>query len=148
MPSTHFSLRYHLVFSVKDRVPLITTDWRSDLHAYLGGIVRQLEGVPLAVGGVEDHVHLLVGLKPVHCLADVMREIKKGSSEWVHHRQANKAFSWQQGYGAYTVSPNNVERVRQYVLNQETHHHKQSFQEEYVEMLTAGGVEYDERYLW
>ena len=148
MPSTHTSLHYHLVFSTKDRLPLITKDWQDKLHAYLGGIVRNLSGVPVAVGGIEDHAHLLIGLKPTHCLADVLRDIESGSSEWAHDSLGKKLFAWQPGYGAYTVSPSNLERVRHYILHQAEHHQSKSFQEEYVEMLQMGGVEYDERFLW
>jgi len=148
MPSTHTSLHYHLVFSTKDRLPLITDDWRDQLHAYLGGIVKNLDGVPVTVGGIADHVHLLIGLKPTHCLADVLRDVKSGSSEWIHDSLDNKKFAWQPGYGGYTVSPANIERVKQYILNQAEHHRRRTFQEEYVEMLRLGGIEYDERYLW
>jgi len=148
MPSTHTSLHYHLVFSTKDRIPMIGRNWRDDLHSYLGGIVKGLNGVPIAIGGVEDHAHLLIGLKPTHCLSDVLRVIKKSSSEWAHDKLNKLLFSWQPGYGAYTVSPTNIEQVRNYILHQEKHHKVKTFQEEYVEMLEAGGVEYDERYLW
>jgi len=148
MPSTHTSLHYHFVFSTKERTPWITHEWRDRLHAYLGGIVRGLEGVPLAVGGIEDHVHLLVGLKSSHRLDYVLRDVKADSSEWVHQEMREKAFAWQKGYGAFTVSPSNVEGVRRYVLNQEAHHHGKTFQAEYVELLQASGIEYDERYLW
>ncbi len=148
MPSTHTSLHYHLVFSTKDRVSLIRAEWRNDLHSYLGGIVETLKGVPVKIGGVDDHVHLLIGLKPTHCLADVLREIKKGSSEWVHNELQKNLFSWQPGYGAYTVSPTNINSVGRYIEKQEEHHQRKSFQTEYVEMLEAGCIEYDEQYLW
>ena len=148
MPSTHTSLHYHLVFSTKDRAAVITADWRGQLHAYLGGIVKQVGGVPVAVGGTDDHVHLLVGLKPTHVLSDVLRDVKGGSSEWAHTSAGKKKFEWQPGYGGYTVSPANVEKVLKYVLHQEEHHRRRTFQEEYVEMLRLSGVEYDERHLW
>jgi REP element-mobilizing transposase RayT len=104
--------------------------------------------VPVAVGGLADHVHLLVGLRATHRLADVLREIKTGSSEWAHTSLGKSEFAWQPGYGAYTVGPSNVERVKHYVLHQAEHHRMKTFQEEYVEFLRLGGVEYDERYLW
>lgn len=148
MPSTHTSLHYHLIFSTKDRIPMIAEDWRDELHSYIGGIIKKLEGVPLAVGGIEDHAHLLIGLKATHCLASFMREIKSGSSEWVHNNLGKKRFAWQPGYGGYTISPSNIEPVRQYVLNQKEHHRHKTFQEEYVEILRMSGIEYDERYLW
>src|SRR6266568_6954826 len=148
VPSTHTSLHYHLVFSTKERVPLISTDWRGRLHAYLGGIVKGLEGVPLAIGGIEDHVHLLVGLKSSHRLDYFLRDLKADSSEWVHKEIHKLMFSWQKGYAAFSVSPSNIEGVKRYVLNQEEHHRRKTFQEEYVELLKASGVEYDERFLW
>jgi REP element-mobilizing transposase RayT len=101
MPSTHVSLHYHIVFSTKDRVPIIDLEWRPRLHAILGGAVRNLGGVALEVGGVADHVHLLAGLKATHCVADVLRDLKKGSSAWVHDVVGERRFNWQEGYGAY-----------------------------------------------
>lgn len=127
---------------------MIARSWRDRLHAYLGGIVKGLGGVPLAVGGTEDHVHVLVGLTSSHRLDYFVRDLKADSSEWVHREIGEKIFAWQKGYGAFTVSPSNIEAVKRYVLNQEHHHRRKTFQEEYVELLKASGVEYDERYLW
>ena len=148
MPSTHFSLHYHIVFSTKDRAPILTAPWRERLHAYLGGIVREMNGVAEAVGGVADHVHLLLGLRATHCLADVVREFKASSSRWMHTDAGMPAFAWQEGYGAFTVSPTHRDAVQRYIARQEEHHRTRTFQEEYVDFLQRGGVEYDERYLW
>jgi putative transposase len=148
MPATYCSLHYHLIFSTKDRLPILTKDWRSDMHAYLGGIVRKLKGVPVAINGSEDHVHLLVGLRATHCLSDLLRELKSGSSEWAHATVGRKSFAWQPGYFGATVSPSLIEKVKQYVRNQEEHHRRKSFQEEYLEFLRLSGIEYDERYVW
>lgn len=148
MPSTHLSLHYHLIFSTKDRAPFIQREWHTRLHAYLGGIVRDLGGVPEAIGGVEDHVHLLVGLRATHCLADVLKEVKASSSRWVHQEINEPSFSWQEGYGAFTVSASQIETVKRYIARQEEHHRKVSFQDEYVEFLKRSGAEYDKRYLW
>jgi REP element-mobilizing transposase RayT len=148
MPSTHLSLHYHIVFSTKDRVPIIANEWRERLHAYLGGVVRNVEGVPEAIGGVGDHVHLLIGLRATACLADVVRDVKAVSSRWVHEEIGDRAFAWQEGYGAFTVSASQREPVREYIARQEEHHQKRTFQEEYLELLKRSGVEYDERYLW
>ncbi len=148
MPSTHLSLHYHLVFSTKNREPLLNHENCALIHAYLGGIIRGMNGVAHAVGGVDDHVHLLVGLRATHCLADVMRELKSDSSRWAHEELRLINFAWQEGYGAFTVSAPDLERVRGYVLRQEEHHREKGFQEEYVEMLKRGLVEYDDRYLW
>jgi putative transposase len=148
MPSTHISLHYHLIFSTKERVPIIAQEWRENLHAYLGGIVKGLDGIPLAIGGMEDHVHLLVGLKSSHRLDYFLRDLKADSSEWVHKEIGKNTFSWQKGYGAFSVSPSNIEGVKRYIFNQEEHHRRKSFQEEYIELLQASGIEYDEQYLW
>jgi putative transposase len=147
MPSTYTSLHFHLVFSTKERFPLITKDWRERLQSYLGGIVKGLEGVPLAIGGIEDHVHLLVGLKSKHRLDYFLRDLKADSSGWVH-RELKKKFEWQKGYAAFTVSPSSIEGVKKYILNQEKHHAKKTFKEELIELLEASGIEYDEKYLW
>lgn len=147
MPSTYISLHVHVIFSTKERLPLILKDWRDRLHSYLGGIVKGLDGVPLAIGGIEDHVHLLIGLKSKHRLDYFLRDLKADSSSWVH-KELNKKFQWQKGYAAFSVSPLGIEGVKKYTLNQEKHHKKKSFKEELVELLDASGIEYNEKYLW
>ena len=148
MSSTHLSLHHHLVFSTKNRVPTIADAWRGRLHAYLGGVVRNVEGVPEAIGGVADHVHLLIGLRATVRLADVVRDVKAVSSRWVHEEIGDRGFFWQEGYGAFTVSASQRDLVREYIAKQEEHHRRRTFQEEYVELLKCSGVEYDDRYLW
>lgn len=147
MPSTHTNLHYHIVFSTKERLPLITKDWIERLHAYVGGIIKTQGGVAVAVGGIDDHVHLLAGLKSSHRLDYFIRDVKADSSKWIHE-ELGKKFEWQKGYGAFTVSPNAVNSVRKYVLNQEDHHRTKSFKEEYVELLEVSGTKYDEKFLW
>ena len=148
MSSTHLSLHFHVVFGTKHQRPLIVPEWRDRLHAYLGGSIRTLDAVPRALGGVADHVHLLMDLRATHRLADVMRDLKRTSSAWVHETIGDKQFGWQDGYGAFSVSASMVETVTQYIARQPEHHHQKTFQEEYVEMLRKSGVEYDDRYLW
>ena len=148
MPSTHLSLHYHIVFGTKEHAPVIDKSWRPRLHAYLGGILKSLGGIPQAVGGVSDHVHLLVGLKATHCLADTLREVKSVSSLWVHNEIQFPSFAWQEGYGAFTVSSSNCERVAQYIAEQEEHHRTRSFREEYLELLKRTGAKFDERYVF
>ena len=121
-------------------------EWRPRVHSYLGGIIRGMNGVAEIVGGVADHVHLLASLRPVHCLADVMRDMKKDSSNWVKEN-FDRGFAWQEGYAASTVSPTATESVRNYIANQEAHHAKQSFVDELKEFLEKAGVAYDEKYL-
>jgi putative transposase len=147
MPSTHVSLRYHIVFSTKSRFPFIANSWRSRLHEYIGGCIRTFGGVPLQIGGVADHLHLLVGLKATHAPADLVREVKKSSTTWVRE-SIDVKFQWQEGYAAFTVSGCDVQSVVTYIASQEEHHRTKSFQDEYVEFLIEQGVAYDERYLW
>ena len=146
MASTFLSLHYHVVFSTKDRRPLLRAEWRAELHDYLGGTVNGLEGISEIVGGIADHVHLLFGLKATHCLSDFMRELKKASSKWIGERH-DREFAWQDGYAAFTVSASARERVRDYIRNQEQHHAKRDYVEELKELLEKHGVSYDPRYL-
>ena len=146
MGSTYLSLHYHLVFATKNREPLLDATWRSNLFKYLGGTVTGLAGVPEVVGGVADYVHLLVALKATHCLADFMRELKKASSIWVHQEIGLRSYAWQEGYAAFSVSPNARPAVRSYIGNQEEHHRVKSSREELLEMLERAGIEYDPVY--
>lgn len=148
MPSTHLSLHYHIVFSTKDRHPFIADEWRDRLHGYLGGLIRHAEGIPEAIGGIADHVHLLAGLRATHSLATFVQDVKQTSSKWIHETVGAKDFAWQQGYGAFTVSVSNCDAVKEYIAKQPEHHRKRTFQEEYLAFLKKHGVEYDERYLW
>jgi putative transposase len=147
MPSTYTSLHYHAIFSTKNREPIIHTSWRSQLHEYLGGTIRGLGGIPQGVGGVADHVHVLFSLKPTHCLSDFMRELKKGSSIWASNPTVEKAFHWQEGYAAFSVSASACGAVHDYIARQEEHHRSKTFREELIEFLQKSGVNFDERYL-
>lgn len=147
MSSTHLSLHYHIVFGTKDHEAMIHPTWRGDLHAYLGGVIRTADGIPESVGGVSDHVHLLIGLRATHRLADVLRELKAVSSLWVHNEIGLRAFAWQEGYGAFTIGPSQRAAVRRYIEGQAEHHRTRTFREEYLELLRRNGVEFDERYV-
>ena len=147
MASTYLSLHYHLVFSTKNRAALIAPEWRLRLHDYLGGTIRGLGGFPEGVGSVAHHVHVLASLKATHSLADVVRELKKATSVWVHEEVGLKAFAWQDGYAAFTVSATAKPAVRRYIANQEEHHRVRSFREELLEMLNKAGVDFNPKYL-
>jgi REP element-mobilizing transposase RayT len=148
VPSTYYSLHYHLVFSTKHRDPSIDPVWRGRLFAYLGGILTVLDGLPEQIGGVTDHVHLLAGLKATHCLSDFMRDLKKRSSLWIHEEIHAPAFAWQEGYAAFTVSPTARAGVRGYILDQEKHHQTSgSFRDELIALLEAAEIKYDPEYL-
>jgi REP-associated tyrosine transposase len=146
MSSTYLSLHFHLVFGTKNREPTIRDAWKSRLYEYLGGTIRGMGGFPEGVGGMADHVHLLMGLKATHCLADVLRELKKASSTWVHE-EIGEAFAWQEGYAAFTESPTARAGVKNYIAHQVEHHRGKTFREELIEMLAKAGVEYDPKYL-
>jgi REP element-mobilizing transposase RayT len=148
MPSTHLSLHFHIVFSSKDRHPFIADAWRNRLYEYLGGLIRAVDGIPEAVGGTTDHVHLLVGLRATHSLATFVQDIKQTSSSWIHETIGVKNFAWQPGYGAFTVSVSNCAAVKEYIANQMEHHQAKSFQEEYVSFLQKHHVAYDGKHLW
>jgi putative transposase len=148
MPSTHTSLHIHIVFSTKDRRPLIDPHWRDRLHAFLGGCLKTLDVIPVTIGGVADHVHLLIGINPTQTIADIVREIKVASAKWIHDELGVRAFAWQEGYGAFSVSPSSCDAVAHYIRNQEEHHRTKTFQEEYLEFLQKAGVKYEEKYLW
>ncbi len=126
---------------------MIHPTWRGDLHAYLGGVIRTADGIPESVGGVSDHVHLLIGLRATHRLADVLRELKAVSSLWVHNEIGQRTFAWQEGYGAFTISPSQRAAVRRYIEGQAEHHRTRTFREEYLELLRRSSVEFDERYV-
>jgi len=149
MSGTYTNLLYHIVFSAKHREPLITAGLRDDLHAYLGGIVRQHEGIALIVGGMPDHVHILAKLKPKLAVSDVVRDVKAGSSKWINETSRIRGkFGWQDGFSAFSVSFSQVARVRRYIENQEEHHRGTDFQIELLTMLRKNQVEFDEATLW
>jgi len=126
---------------------MIEPAWRRKLHAYLGGIIRAGDGIAENIGGVSDHVHLLIGLRATHRLADVLRELKAVSSGWVHNEIGLPAFAWQEGYGAFTVSASQRAALRRYIERQEEHHRTRTFREEYLDLLRRSGVEFNERYV-
>lgn len=145
--STYASLHYHITFSTKHRAPLIDQQWETRLHEYLGGTVKKLEGFPQGIGGVEDHVHLLVGLKTTHCISDFMRELKKSASQWIHNTIKLPEFRWQQGYGIFSVGATSRPTVKRYIGNQREHHRVKTYRDELIEMLERANVEYDPKYL-
>jgi putative transposase len=147
MSHTFGNILLHFIFSTQGRRPLIKPDFRVDLFAYLGGIVHEMDGTALIVNGTADHVHMLARLRPVHSAAEVVRIVKANSSRCVHEKW-DREFAWQTGYGVFSVSESNVGAVRKYIAEQEEHHRKHSFQEEFVAFLKKNNVAYDERYIW
>ena len=146
VPSTYTSLNFHIIFGTKNRDPLLRDAWRADLHAYLGGITRNHKGVALAVGGIADHVHLLVSLSATVAVADFVRELKKASTSWIREAKQERAFAWQEGYAALSVGVNARDAVRKYIENQEEHHRRRTFREEYLDLLRDAHIEVDMQY--
>ena len=148
MSDSYTNLLYHIVFSTKDRRPLITPEYEPRIYDYIGGTVRSLGGVCLELNGTEDHIHLLTKLRPDRAVSDALRDLKANASGWMHDVFPElEHFSWQRGYGAFTVSQSNVDDVRRCVAKQKEHHLKVSFRDEFIEFLKANGIEYDERYI-
>jgi REP-associated tyrosine transposase len=149
MPQSYVSLRYHLVFSTRDRVPALTAETRPRLYAYFGGVLRGEGGLLMAAGGVADHVHLLAAIDKESSVSETLRKLKASSSRWIHQSYPEMAgFGWQNGYAAFSIGRTEIEAVARYIGNQEEHHRMVTFQEELVDLLQRYGVEYDERYLW
>ena len=147
MPHTCGNILLHFIFSTHQRRALIKPEFRDDLFAYLGGIIREMKGTALIVNGAVDHVHMLIRVRPVHSAAEMVRVVKANSSRWVREKHSPR-FGWQTGYGVFSVSESSVAAVTAYIAEQEEHHKKHSFQEEFVAFLTKNHVEYDERYIW
>lgn len=139
----------HIVFSTKYRAPIIHPPYELELHAYLGGICKELECTPIKVGGYTDHVHILCMLSKKIALMKLLEEVKSHSSKWMKTKDYSlNNFYWQDGYGAFSVNPAQVDRVITYIENQHEHHRKKDFQNEYRSYLKKYNVEYDERYVW
>ena len=148
MPVSYTNLLYHIIFSTKNRRPLITGEHEPRLYEYIGGIIRGLGGISLELNGTADHIHLLAKLRPDRALSDVLRELKANATGWMHDVfPLLSDFSWQRGYGAFTVSQSNVDEVRRYIARQKEHHATISFRDEFIQFLKVNGIEYDERYL-
>ncbi len=149
MPSTYTNLLYHIVFSTKDRIPLITDNLQEELYKYIGGIIRGEGGIELEIGDTKDHIHILAKFKPALSVSDMLNKIKANSSKWANdHKMKYRKFGWQEGYAAFSVSESQVPAVREYIRKQEEHHRKQTYQEEFVALLERHGIEYDPKYLW
>lgn len=148
MANTYTSLNYHVVFSTKNREPFLRDEIRGRLWPYLGGIARENAMRAFAIGGVADHVHLLLAIPPTMSVAKAVQLIKGGSSHWVKETVAEMtSFAWQDGYGAFTVSESQIAAVKEYIQQQAEHHRRKSFAEEYREFLQRHQIELDERYL-
>jgi len=147
--STYSQIYIQTVFAVHGRNSLIMTEWEELLYKYITGIVQKKGQKMLAINGIPDHIHFLIGMKPSCCLSELVREIKKSSNDFINEEKISTfKFSWQEGFGAFSYSRSQLDRVIKYILNQKEHHKKRSFKEEYIELLKKFKVEYNEKYLF
>ena len=149
MPNTYSQIYIQIVFTVQGRQNLLPKNHRNELHQYITGIVSNRNQKLLSIFAMPDHLHLLVGIKPNISISDLVRDIKAGSSKFISdHNWVNGKFSWQEGFGAFSYSKSQIDNVIHYITNQEQHHKKRTFKEEYIEFLRKYEIEYDEKYLF
>lgn len=149
MANTYTQIYIHVVFSVKGRQNLIQKKWKDELFKYISGIAKGKQQKVYAIGGVEDHIHILLSIKPNIALSDLVREIKSNSSKWINEKSLVMGrFEWQAGFGAFSCSHSQLESVIVYINNQEEHHTKKNFKFEYIEMLQKWNVDFDEKYVF
>ncbi len=149
MPGTFTQIYIQVVFAVKGRENLIAKQWKDELHKYIAGIIKGKDQKPIIVNGMPDHIHAFIGLRPAMALSDLVRDIKNNSSNFINGKKwVRGKFSWQEGYGAFSYSHSQIDAVYKYILNQEEHHRKKTFREEYLNFLKEFDVPYDERYLF
>ena len=149
MANTYTQLYVHLIFSPKNREALIEKSWKSDLEKYITGIVQNYQHKLIAIGSMPDHIHIFIGYDVNQTIPNLVENIKTSSNNWIKENRLSKyKFEWQKGYGAFSHSRSQMDTVVNYILNQEVHHSKKTFKEEYLEMLQKNDVEYDERYLF
>ena len=149
MSNTFSNLLFHIVFSTKERVPILSLELRERLYSYISGIANQNGFKIIITNGTDNHIHILLLLKPDVSVSKAVQLIKGGSSKWIHDNFSMlKTFSWQEGYGAFTVSASQINPTKQYISNQEQHHKTMTFQEEYLEFLKRNNVDYDTKYLF
>jgi REP element-mobilizing transposase RayT len=149
MANTYTQIHLQVIFAVKKRTGLIQKEWKDELYKYITGIVQEPGHKLLAINGMPDHLHVFFGMRPIQSLSDLMQNIKQDSSKWINRKKFIKdKFAWQEGYGAFSYSKSQVSRVIAYVQNQENHHRKITFLEEYKRFLDKFEVDYDERYIF
>ncbi len=149
MAGTFSQIYIQVVFAVKGRESILHKEWREELFKYISGIVTEKGQKSIIINGVEDHVHAFIGLKPVMPISDLVRDMKNNSSKFINEKNwLPKKFSWQYGYGAFSYSHSHIDRVYKYILNQEEHHRKRTFREEYIDLLNKFEVPHEKKYLF
>ncbi|KYG72152.1 REP element-mobilizing transposase RayT [Roseivirga ehrenbergii] len=146
---TYSQIYIQVVFAVNGRQSLILRAWEDDLYKYITGIVQNKEQKMLAINGMPDHIHFLIGMRPTCCLSDLVREVKKASNKWINEQGHVKGkFEWQSGFGAFSYSHSALDKVIVYIMNQKDHHRKKTFKEEYIEFLNKYKIEFKDEYLF
>ena len=149
MANTYCQIYVHFVFAVQNRMGLIKQSWKDDLYKYITGTISNKGHKLLAIGGVSDHIHILVSMSPTQSISDLMADVKRSSSLWINERKLVPGkFSWQSGYGAFTYNKQQISNVANYIENQEEHHKTKKFRDEYENLLKEFGIEYDDRYIF
>ncbi len=149
MPNTYTQIHIHIVFTVQNNLCLISERWKDELYRYITGIIRNNGHKPLAINGMPDHMHILIGMRPSQSLSDLMQDVKGNSSKWINERRFVRGkFSWQESYGAFSYSRSDLNKVIHYINNQFVHHKKKSFIEEYLELLREFEIDVDNRYIF
>lgn len=149
MANTYSQIHLQFVFAVKYRNSLIRSQWKEELYLYISGIIEKQGHKLLAINGMDDHIHIFIGMRPNQSVSDLLQDIKRNSSLWINQKGfVNGKFEWQEGYGAFSYSKSHVKSVIDYIKNQEKHHKRISFREEYIDFLKKFEIEYDERYIF
>lgn len=149
MPGTYSQIYIQIVFAVKGRDSLIHQQWEERLYKYITGVVQNKEQKMLAINGMPDHIHFLIGMRPSACLSDIVREVKKSSNDFIkENKLCRSQFNWQEGYGAFSYGQSQLDNVIAYIMNQKQHHKKQTFKDEYKTLLKKFNIEHDEKYLF
>jgi putative transposase len=149
MANTYTQIHIHVIFAVKFRAGLIKNEWKNDLYKYITGIAQNNQHKILAINGMPDHIHILIGMRPNQSLSDLIQDIKGSSSKWINTQNFVKGkFEWQQGFGAFACSKSHVPKVISYIENQESHHSSASLVDEYKQVLEKSGIDYDEQYIF
>ncbi|MEP6803322.1 MAG: IS200/IS605 family transposase [Flavobacterium sp.] len=149
MANTYTQIHIHFVFAVKFRQSIINKNWKPDLYKYIAGIIKNNNHKLLAINGVSDHIHILIGIRPAQSISDLMKIIKQDSSKWINSNKFSQFhFEWQEGYGAFSYSKSQLSTVVNYIENQKLHHQKKTFREEYIDFLEKFEVDYDEKFIF
>ena len=147
--STYSQIYIHVIFAVKGRQSLIDPSWDERLYQYITQIIKNKGQKMLAINGVQDHIHFLIGMKPICCLSDLVREVKKSSNAFINENKlVNHKFSWQEGFGAFSYGNSQMDHVVKYILNQKEHHKKSVFRDEYIAFLKKFNIEFEDKYLF